>query len=84
MLLLTVRMLIEFILRNNYHGFFEIEKPCAIALEKANFLITNMFDPNNLYSRFAFFESEIEAVNKKFSVNLLFFCLVLKNNKGSY
>jgi len=70
MLVLTLRMMIEFILRNNYVSFFEIEKPCAIALEKANLLITNMFDPNMLYSRFAFFESEIEAVNKKFTVRL--------------
>lgn len=58
-------MMTEFFLRNNYTAFFEIEKPGAVAFEKLNLLITNMFDPNMLYSRFAFFESEIEAVNKK-------------------
>lgn len=59
----------EFILRNNYPGLFEVERPCAIALEKLNMLITNMIDPNILYSRFSFFESEIQAVNKKFAVS---------------
>jgi len=70
MMILTIRMMSEFILRNNYNEFYEMEKPCCIALEKLNLLINNMFDPNMLYSRFAFFESEIEAVNKKFSDHL--------------
>jgi len=69
MMILTIRMMSEFILRNNYNEFFVMEKPCCIALEKLNLLISNMFDPNMLYSRFAFFESEIEAVNKKFAVS---------------
>ena len=71
MIVLAIRMMIECILRNNYSGFFEIEEPCAIALEKINLLISNMLDPNMLYSRFAFFESEIQAVNKKFSVSVV-------------
>lgn len=69
MIVLTLKMMTEFILRNNYPALFEMERPCAIALEKLYMLITNMLDPNMLYSRFAFFESEIQAVNKKFSVS---------------
>jgi len=73
MILLVIRMNVEFFLRNSYYSFFDNEDDataCDIALEKVNFLITNMFDPNQFYSRFTFFESEIGAINKKHNEHL--------------
>ena len=74
MIILTMRMVVEFVLKNHYISFFELKEASKIASEKISMLITNMFDPNMLYSRFAFFESEIDAVNKKFSVSRVSMC----------
>lgn len=68
MVILALRMMIEFFLRNTYNTFFETEVVGDIGMEKVNLLISNLLDQNNFYSRFSFFESEVEAINKKFTV----------------
>jgi hypothetical protein len=71
LIVLKIRMIVEFFLRNEYHMFFEDEKSRDIALEKINLLISNMLDPSGFYSRFVFFESQIEAIKKKHDVRVL-------------
>jgi len=68
MIILSLRMMVEFFLRNSYYTFFETEVAGDIGIEKVNLLISNLLDQNNFYSRFSFFESEVEAINKKFTV----------------
>ncbi len=71
MIILVLRMMMEFFLKNAYFTFFETEVAGEIGIEKVNLLISNLLDQNNFYSRFSFFESEVEAINKKFSVRIM-------------
>jgi hypothetical protein len=59
MLILSFKMLAEFIFKDAYQYFFgEVafspQSPGSIALAKIFFLIENIFDPNNLFSRMVF------------------------------
>jgi len=65
LIMVCLRMIVEFYFRNAYNEFFNFQKVIDIAMTKINFLISTLFDPNNFYSRFSFLESDIKAVGKK-------------------
>ena len=70
MLILTLKMVNEWIFRRSYPLFFEEEESkWEIGLHKIDFLITRLFDQNNLNSRFLFLESDADALMKKMEVS---------------
>lgn len=65
MILLTVRIGLENILKNNYPKFMEDEEMASITLRLINGAITEVLDPKIYYSRFSFLESGKEAIDLK-------------------
>lgn len=66
MLVLAIRMEVELIFKNSYPNFFSVALHEKIAAKLINDLITQLIDPNLLYSRFSFFESGRDAINIKY------------------
>ena len=66
MLILALRLEIEVIFKNQYPKFFAEEHHEKNAMKLINDLITQLLDPNLLFSRFSFFESGRDAINIKY------------------
>ena len=66
MILLSLKMSVEYIYRNSYLIFIDqnssnINNPGQIAIDKIFYLIERMFDQNNLYCRLIFLESDFKS-----------------------
>lgn len=66
MLVLAIRIQVEYIFKNSYPNFFSVDVHDKIAMKLINDLITQLIDPNLFYSRFSFFESGRDAINIKY------------------
>lgn len=66
MLVLAIRIQVEYIFKNSYPHFFSEPIHETIAMKLINDLITQLIDPNIFYSRFSFFESGCDAINIKY------------------
>ena len=66
MLILALRLEIEVIFKNQDPKFFAEEHHEKNAMKLINDLITQLLDPNLLFSRFSFFESGRDAINIKY------------------
>lgn len=67
MLVLAIRMSVNQIFRKSYPNFFAVEVHDKIATKLCNDLITELVDPNLMYSRFSFFESGRDAIGIKYA-----------------
>ena len=83
MVILYSKMIIEYIFKNTYLLIFDendqqSSSPGQVAMDKIYFLIERIFDPNNLYSRLTFLESDFKqkkngaANDRKFMQKRLF------------
>lgn len=62
MILLAVRVFVDYIFRSTYSIFYEEKRHHMIMSKLINDVITILLDPNMYYSRFSFFESEKDAM----------------------
>lgn len=62
MILLAVRVFVDYIFRSTYVKFYEEIRHDMIMSKLLNDVITIILDPNMYYSRFSFFESEKDAM----------------------
>jgi len=67
---LTIRVETDLILHRTYKAFYSYPENETIALQKMNFIITKLLDPNIYYSRFSYWESGKEAIDKVFHKNV--------------
>lgn len=58
-------MELELIFKNSYRVFFSHPTHEAISMKLINDVITELVDPTLYYSRFSFFASGREGINKK-------------------
>jgi hypothetical protein len=65
MILLTLKMMTELIFRNEYPLLNDEEKAMEIALDKIFSLADAVLDPNKMYSRLLFLESDYRAKSLK-------------------
>lgn len=68
-ILLAIRVEMEVILKVNFPKFMDIKANEERAMRFVNGVITEIFDPRVLYSRFSFLESGKEAIDKKYLLN---------------
>lgn len=66
MILLSIRVEMEVILKVNYPHFMEVKVNEEKAMRLVNGVITELLDPKIYYSRFSFLESGKEAIDKKY------------------
>ena len=66
MILLSIRVEMEVILKVNYPKFMEVKENEEKAMRLVNGVITELLDPKIYYSRFSFLESGKEAIDKKY------------------
>lgn len=69
MVLLTIKIVSEFIFKNHYKVFFEensysTNSAAIIALDKIFYLLEKLFDETNFYRRFTFLESDFKNLSK--------------------
>lgn len=70
MLLLCLKMNVEYILKTSYPVFFEensyVSNSCGvIAMDKIFCLLDKIFDETNFFGRFTFLESDFKTLNKQ-------------------
>ena len=68
MILLSIRVEMEVILKVNYPNFMEVKENEEKAMRLVNGVITELLDPKIYYSRFSFLESGKEAIDKKYII----------------
>ena len=66
MIVLSVRIQIENIFKQNYPKFFANEENENLAMRHINGALTEVVDPKIYYSRFSFLESGKDAIDIKF------------------
>ena len=69
MVLITLKMVTEFLIKNHYPLFFEQPRSqnnthATIAIDKMLYLADRIFDQNNLFCRFIFLESDFSKQKK--------------------
>ena len=69
MILLSIRVEMEVILKVNYPYFMEVKENEEKAMRLVNGVITELLDPKIYYSRFSFLESGKEAIDRKYIIN---------------
>lgn len=74
MILLTLKMCLEYFYKNHYSTFFEenqleLNPPGQVAIDKLFYLVERVFDQNNLFCRFTFLESDFKTKTQKGTVN---------------
>lgn len=65
MIVLSIRIIIDGIFRSNYPQVFESSSAGRTVENNVTLLITKLLDPNVLYSRFSYLESEDNAIRLK-------------------
>lgn len=70
MVLLTLKMISEYIFKNSYKVFFaennySTNSAASIAMDKIFYLIEKLFDETNFYGRFTFLESDFKTISKQ-------------------
>ena len=66
MIVLSVRIQIENIFKQNYPKFFANEENENLAMRYINGAMTEVIDPKIYYSRFSFLESGKDAIDLKY------------------
>ena len=69
MILLSIRIEVENIFKNNYPRFMADEEMDELASRLINGAITEILDPKIYYSRFSFLESGKEAIDLKYKMS---------------
>jgi hypothetical protein len=69
MIILSIRIEIEIVYKQNYPRFFMEQENEDKAMQLINGAITELIDPKIYYSRFSFLESGKEAIDRKFKLN---------------
>ena len=71
MILLTLKMVTEYLFKNEYLLLNEETRIMKIVMDKIFYLADSILDPNKIYGRFVFLESDFKGKAVKYNENLL-------------